>query len=212
MKQYGKECVVSGLAFGTEYNVHVEIYFEEGKLNSNIITQKTKEIALSDLKPGDYIKYDSGSTGVIMCRVLYPLSSEFGLQIISENSVQQFTVIPACTFSQGVSYYNNAITRLNNACENYLNREYAVEARCVGSNPMDKNSETLPSLNGDAAIETFNTAEEMNHIQDWAQIQQFGLEPPEGTEEKYILASRRVIYSSMSMNISVYNVLHDSPR
>ena len=47
------------------------------------------------LKNGDYIKYDTGITtvgenGIVMFRVLYPMDSEYGLQIISNENLGEF--------------------------------------------------------------------------------------------------------------------------
>lgn len=93
---------------------------------------------VNSLKPGDYIKYDSGVNGEILCRVLYPTSSEYGLQIISDKNVKNVT-LGSTTYSLAVESYNNAIETLNNEAEAYINTEYAYDARCVGSLPIVEN-------------------------------------------------------------------------
>ena len=97
-------------------------------------------IALEDLKTGDYIKYDTGKSevgdnGVIICRVLYPTTSEYGLQIISDRIVKEMALGTGNTWEEGKSAYNNAIENLNNEAEAYINTEYAYDARCVGGIP-----------------------------------------------------------------------------
>ena len=96
-------------------------------------TPKIDESVLA-LKPGDYIKYDSGANGEILCRVLYPADSEYGLQIISNGNVKKVT-LGSDTYSEAVESYNKAIETLNNEAEAYINTEYAYDARCVGSVP-----------------------------------------------------------------------------
>ena len=113
------------------------------------IESEEKEIRLEDLKAGDYIEYDSGSNGKILCRVLYPANSENGLQIISDKNVKGITLGIKDNFEASREAYNNAIETLNNEAEVYINVNYATDARCVGSIPrlqegifIDKNKAT----------------------------------------------------------------------
>ena len=99
-----------------------------------------RETPISELKAGDYIKYDSGTNGEILCRVLYPTSSEYGLQIISDKSVKS-VILGGNTFEEARTIYNNAIEKLNNEAEAYINSNYAEDARCVGSMPTIENGE-----------------------------------------------------------------------
>lgn len=121
---------------GKEY----EIPFED--IYSGTL-EKTERL-LSDLKVGDYIKYDTGVTsvgknGVIMCRVLYNDETN-GLQIISDKNVANIE-LGGNDWETGKVAYNNVITDLNNESEKYLNTAYAVDARCVGSIPtVDANN------------------------------------------------------------------------
>ena len=66
----------------------------DNELNSilNNVTESEKEVGISDLKTGDYIVYDSGKNGEIMCRILYEADSDYGLQIISSGSVEDVTL------------------------------------------------------------------------------------------------------------------------
>ena len=170
-------------------------------------------IPTSELKAGDYIKYDTGveGVGIITCRVLYTANSKFGLQIISDKSVENIT-LGGSTFEEGRASYNNAIETLNNAAEKYINPEYATDARCVGSVPtvengvfINKNSETagpttLPFVfNGSTSIDCKGT--DTNYTTDQEQMQDLGILM---TGQTYWLASRDV-YSELA-SICYFNV------
>ena len=119
----------------------------EGLLNEvqNIINNvggenESPTTELNILKAGDYIKYDSGANGIITCRVLYPLSSPYGLQIITDKNVgTAFTLGSATDFEVSKANYNDAIKLLNDKAETYINTNYAYDARCVGSVPTVQN-------------------------------------------------------------------------
>ena len=159
------------------------------------------EITINDLQAGDYIKYDTGveGVGVITCRVLYPVDSEYGLQIISDKNVKDIT-LGGNTFEEARISYNNAIQTLNNEAEKYMNEQYATDARCVGSIPtvengllVDKNSETPEpftmqyTYNGSKNIDCKGT--DTNYTIDQEQMQNFNLWI---TKESYWLSSRLV--------------------
>lgn len=126
-------------------NAQVE---SDEKLNAleekiNKVTEENKtNLDLSKFKAGDYVKYDTGDTsvgknGVIICRVLYEASSEYGLQIISDKNIKDVT-IAGSNWGAGTVCYNNAVETLNNEAEKYLNTEYAIDARCVGNVPTNQ--------------------------------------------------------------------------
>ena len=156
------------------------------------------------LEVGDYIEYNSGTNGTILCRVLYAPDSEYGLQIISDKSVKNVT-LGGSTFEEGRTSYNNAIETLNNEAEAYMNTEYVTDARCVGSIPTvennkfkDKNliTETTTVLpneftrpNGWISNDTLCYNTDMNYIVDEKQMQEFNLWK---TEEVYWIASHYV--------------------
>lgn len=100
------------------------------------------EVAI--LKAGDYIKYDTGVTtvgdnGVVTFRVLYPMDSEYGLQIISDKNVGVDIPLGGSTWEEGKAVYNSAIVTLNDEAKKYVNLNYAYDGRCVGSIPTVKN-------------------------------------------------------------------------
>lgn len=93
------------------------------------------------LKAGDYIKYDTGveGIGVITCRVLYPVDSEYGLQIISNKNVGPNIKLGGSTWEEAKTSYNGAIRTLNDEAQKYVNSEYAYDGRCMGSIPTVRN-------------------------------------------------------------------------
>ena len=103
---------------------------------------------LKTLKPGDYVIYDTGvaETGEVICRVLYDANSEYGLQIITDDCIKENgEYLPI--FLGGDDYaalesYNNAIKTLNEKAMKYLNENIALDARCVGTNPKNKEAES----------------------------------------------------------------------
>jgi len=115
---------------------------QENKENQNMESEEPiiKEKDADKFKSGDYMIYNSKSNGNIICRVLYEANSDYGLQIISDKNVKNVT-LGSDNFSLALSSYNNAIERLNNEAMMYLNADYALNARCVGSNPIDKTIE-----------------------------------------------------------------------
>ena len=124
-------------------------------MSGNGETEDETTIQLSELKAGDYIKYDTGveSIGTIICRVLYPVNSSYGLQIISDKIVEQVT-LGGDTFEEGRNSYNNAIENLNNKAEAYINTKYALDARCVGSIPTVENQKFIEKDKGEETTVT----------------------------------------------------------
>lgn len=153
------------------------------------------------LKTGDFIKYDSGVNGEILCRVLYPLRSEYGLQIISDKNVKNVT-LGSTTYSEAVESYNNAIETLNNEAEAYINTEYAYDARCVGSLPTVENGMFSQKDNGATTfvIPKFTNESYINSLDVDINYETDKLQMEEISEmwmigESYWLASRSDPYS-----------------
>ena len=105
-------------------------------------TPEVTEKLLKDIaKPGDYVKYDTGTEkGVVLFRVLYNDDTN-GLQIISDKNVEEvelgtYGTNDLTTFQTSMNDYNNAIATLNEKAERYAtNSPYALDGRCVGSVP-----------------------------------------------------------------------------
>ena len=113
------------------------------RAGNETIIQKAIPDALI-LKAGDYIKYDTGvstvgENGVVMFRVLYPMNSEYGLQIVSDQNVGPDITLGGSTWEEGKASYNGAIEKLNSEAGKYVNKKYAYDGRCVGSIPTVAN-------------------------------------------------------------------------
>lgn len=203
-----KEAALNYVNAAENERTEIENFFNEAQ---NIINGGTENnnppttpiVTVNDLKVGDYIKYDAGEKGVIMCRVLYPTSSEYGLQIISNYSFAGTTIGGQNNWEELKADYNNAIENLNNMAEAYINTEYVYDARCVGSIPtvingifVDKNNHNgesgtvfLPENfkdSTDFGRDTGCYKSDTNYILDEEQLVNYNLLKPGG----YWLASR----------------------
>lgn len=125
----------------------------ENIINAEEIPENSTEteITLKDLKSGDYVKYDTGvegigenKDGVVIFRVLYEATSEYGLQIISDKNIEEIE-LGGDTWETARESYNNTVKTLNEKAMKYYNETYAEDARCVGSNPAigKKNEEPM---------------------------------------------------------------------
>ena len=177
----------------------------------------TENSDILKLKEGDYVKYNSGTNGEILCRVLYPASSGYGVQIISDKNVKSVT-LGGTTKKKKKNSYNNAIETLNNEAEVYINTNYATDARCVGSIPTvengvfaDKNSEmegpfTMQfEYNGSRSIDCKQA--DTNYTIDQAQMIDLGIWD---TKEKYWLASRIILELPGSCHFRINGVNTDT--
>ena len=125
-----------------EYSIIIKAS-KTGYADKTLTKNITINLTTYSLKAGEYIKYNTGvssvgENGIIICRVLYEASSEYGLQIISDKKVADVT-LGGSTWASGRNSYNNAITTLNSEAGEYLNTAYATDARCVGSVPTNQN-------------------------------------------------------------------------
>ena len=180
----------------------------------------TPTLTTNDLKAGDYIKYNTGVSsiginGVVICRVLYDASSEYGLQIITDKNIADVTLGGSDWATASVSY-NNAITTLNSEAGKYLNRAYVTDARCVGSIPtnqngtfINKNSENAGpvQLKFTSSASGVNNMKEddTNYTTDQTQMNDLNIWT---TGEKYWLASRYV-YSFSSFCLFEIHLVSD---
>ena len=188
-----------------EYTTYYKITAENYKTVSGSLTVKIDiNKSILALEPGDYIKYDSGTNGIITCRVLYPVSSQYGLQIISDKNVKKIT-LGNIDYAKAVESYNNAIETLNNEAEGYINRDYAYDARCVGSIPAVENGMFTKKDNGASNYVKIQFAnsnyinsldKDTNYEKDLEQLELAGIKV---IENAYWLASRHVIYANSSL-------------
>ena len=108
---------------------------------------------ISILKEGDWVYYEDATGTIRKCVVLWDESSGYGTQIITMETVEDVEIGngtgTSITFQspndqyfiKALDSYNNAISMLNGKAMDYKNEDYAIDARCVGSVPNDKNSE-----------------------------------------------------------------------
>ena len=95
--------------------------------------------------PGTYVDYVDNNGNTINCVVLYNDSIN-GLQIVSDDTVRNVTlgkndpkVLGSTDLEKSQNSYNRAIVTLNEYAMDYLNTDLAYNARCIGSNPNNKN-------------------------------------------------------------------------
>ena len=87
--------------------------------------------------------------------------------------------------------YNNVIIILNDEAMKYLNTDYASDARCVGSVPNDKNSETKTYIYKSSFFGRDLKDADENYVLDSKQMNELGIEYTETEKEgEYWLASR----------------------
>ena len=177
------------------------------------------------LKAGDYIKYDTGVTtlgdnGVVMFRVLYPMDSEYGLQIISDKYIGERIKLGGGDWETGKEGYNKVIKELNIEAEKYVNPTYAYDGRSVGTIPTiidgkfgnknegAKTTVKLPPSNWTTYIrptgwisDDTNCYEgDSNYETDQEALTKANLL---ATGERYWLASRYVVISSSYMTFDI---------
>lgn len=108
---------------------------------------------ISILKEGDWVYYEDATGTTRKCVVLWDESSGYGTQIITMETVEDVEIGNGTGISKtfqspndqyfitALESYNNAIVMLNSKAMDYMNEDYATDARCVGSVPNDKNLE-----------------------------------------------------------------------
>lgn len=103
-------------------------------------------------KLGDYVRYNSGANGIILCRVFYLPSSAYGFQLISNGCVKNVTM-GGTTWATASSSHDNGPTILRNETNAYLNSSYANYCRPFGSNPngVVSNTELVANYDIEAA-------------------------------------------------------------
>lgn len=159
---------------------------------SELSASCTVTVALpqSILTAGKYVNYNSGTYGIIKCRVLYPATSSYGLQLIAHAPVKNVT-IGSKDKTEALEAFKNLIRTLNAQASLYLNRDYAILARCVGSNPSN------PAL-GEVA-----DADDTYYTIDRAAVNAFGDVVVDG--RTYWYASRHVYYPSGMVRAYYYS-------
>ena len=201
---------------------------------------KTPE-TVESLKVGDKVYYDTGNSnigeeGIIECTVLYDKAyneekgTNYGIQIISTDIIKNSEgtkvavnlgsndeTVDGSGFNKARNSYNNALKRLYDEAQKYLNTTYASEARCVGSDPADPDWDTetdeaeyFTRNEGDEDYYSYmknyygtlkDTDDKYNT--DWTQMETIaGIEP---ASDYYWFASR---YVDSASNSSIFTVRH----
>ena len=177
------------------------------------ITVKTSNKVGNILKAGNYVYFYSRNNIQRKCIVLYDSSSSYGIQIITEDTLENVEIgngtgraqsNDTASFNTAMTSYNNAIRTLNTRAESYLNTTYASAARSVGSVPYNANNDTagmftssydyMSNYNGKLK----NT--DNNYLTDWNQMQKLEIQI---SNAEYWLASRIVNSTSSSSRFSV---------
>lgn len=173
------------------------IYVFEDKLKDYVVVY-----AVNVLKEGNYVNYIDKNGKTRLCCVLWDTSSGYGTQIISMETVEDVeigngtgkTSSSEKDFEVAKNSINNAITMLNNKTMEYLNTQYASDARCVGSDPANKNSEATDYFSSDYEyMKQYNGMfknGDGNYNEDRFQMKDLGIEY---YDKDYWLASRGII-------------------
>ena len=202
---------------------------------------KTPE-TVGSLKVGDKVYYDTGNSnigeeGIIECTVLYDKAyneekgTNYGIQIISTDIIKNSEgtkvavnlgsndeTVDGSGFNKARNSYNNALKRLYDEAQKYLNTTYASEARCVGSDPADPDWDTetdeaeyFTRNEGDEDYYSYmknyyGTFKDIDdkYDKDWTQMGTIeGIKP---VSDYYWLVSRDVISGSYASDFRVRHV------
>ena len=103
------------------------------------VTVETAGPTIEDiLEEGDWVRYPSRQ-GNMDCVVLYDSSSNYGVEIITMETVEEVTLGDNNDFTSAVNAYNNSKNILNSRASSYNNSIYSARARSVGCNPNNIN-------------------------------------------------------------------------
>ena len=157
---------------------------------------------------GDWVRYEDG-TGVSRdCVVLYDSTSEYGVEIITMETVEDVELgngtgsiqtNNTTYFNTAMNSYNTAISTLNNATSKYLNTAYADASRSVGSDPSNPTSDNPGYFTSNYSyMSSYNGQfknEDTHYETDLDQVHALGIH---AIDERYWLASRQVYSDSTS--------------
>ena len=137
LKETSEEAIYiyEGLNSERTYKVELVVKNTAGQISKKSIIVKTKTaIPIEEVLTADKITYVNfaDATGVKRkCVVLYDSSSEYGIEIITMDTVKD-------TSYYGKAGYDNYVSNLNNEASKYINdTSYADKIRSVGSSPRN---------------------------------------------------------------------------
>ena len=163
-----------------------------GKTDTCSVTVKDPNSVENILKAGDYVNYVDATGVTRKSAVLYDSSSNYGVEIITMDTVEQITFGSLNKFNEAMSDYNGAISTLNSRASAYNNSTYSTRARCVGSNPTNPSSEPGYFTSTYEYMANYNGIYkdgDSNYSTDWNQLENLGIDD---INELYWLASRTV--------------------
>ena len=175
---------------------------------------------VSELKDGNYVRYIDKNNIERDCVVLYDANSNYGVQIITMDTVEDVDLGNGTEniqwenetyFNKVVDNYNNAINILNTRAYEYKNDNYSDDARCVGSAPNNKNSESNEYFSSDLYeyMIKYNGKFKRttnNHIVDYNKMVSLDIV---NIKEDYWLASRYVDWREEESSIGIQNIGED---
>lgn len=171
------------------------------------IYNKINPSAKDVLKEGDYVQYLNSKGTEMECRVLYDSKSQYGLQIVSTETVENLTIGDDKDESLTVESYNNAIKNLNDIANDYKNNDISTMARSIGSNPGEPDIEgsCYSNILGAPQKSKKYRGSDNNYEEDNKQIEKIDL----SVNKVYWLASRDTnydsnLYSKEASTISFY--------
>ena len=157
----------------------------------------TKELAtnVDELEEGNYVTYIDGTNTPRTCAVLYDSSSDYGVQIITMDTVEDYIQIGSNTLSVARSGYNNAISTFNTTAREYNNSTYSSDARCVGSVPNNPDFESGSSIYSGKTGKNEMKDEDSNYQTDYDKLVELNIN---NIGKEYWLASRYVRKQSVT--------------
>ena len=176
----------------------------------------SEPMGVDDLTAGQYVEYVDGTGETRLCAVLYDSTSEYGVEIITMNTVEDVelgngtgsTQINNTTyFNTAKNSYNSAISTLNNATSKYNNTTYSDASRSVGSAPSNPTSDNPGYFtSSDSYMSSYNGQfknKDTNYETDFNQMKALDIH---NIDERYWLASRYVSSGSVQSYFGVQGV------
>ena len=161
----------------------------------------SEPMGVDDLTAGNWVRYEDGTGVERDCVVLYDSSSEYGVEIITMETVEDVELGDASDLDKAMEDYNNAISILNNATSKYNNLIYSDASRSVGSDPSNPTLDNPGYFTrSDSWFSSYNEQfknADTNYTTDNNQMEMLGIRD---IGKEYLLASRAVgSYSDSTM-------------
>ena len=212
----------TGLSEYTTYTVKVTVTDKAGNIGEKSLDIRTHGYLENIVKTGDYVKYNAGAksytigTGTSyysadqtfntadatkLWQVLYN-DSTYGVQLTSSKNVITITLGTNKVASKGWNAYQNLISILNTISDYYINTNYAVSARSIGTVPSNRAAESSNitfKLGSGVSTSNIGKNTDTNYTKDLTAMQNAKNQNSSGiasTGETYFLGSRYLAISS----------------